>query len=234
MEKWTIILIVAIVVFSAIMALLFKLCSLKKKYVFTYEEDEKIMAKKLKKGEEAIGFLPNSQANQYVHEFIIYKHGRKKQLMCKYNQIYSNISYLVVVFGKKNRLVKVLEINDFNEALTSKPIKLPRKCRAVNLVIVEVEGKMISTASFAVTKKISSVLISLLETIAFICGIYIVRYLFLLITGGYYFADYLNAHVTSMLIMMAIAAPVNFAVVLALLLVKAGKKKKGGAINGEK
>lgn len=127
---------------GAIFIVLFLLLAhlLKNKYGYTCREDKLAKNEKLK-GVRYLVYESLGRSAYYIDKYVLKQKGKKRELICDYVTNYTFISYYVLLFNKKGKLMKIMEIAENNTATCSKSIKLANKCEKVNIVVNHVNDE---------------------------------------------------------------------------------------------
>lgn len=80
----------------------------------------------------------------YIKRYTIVNEGRKRSCVVLYDEPQTQIKYYIYVYNRYSKLIDVLEIEERNAKEVSRSIKLSKKCRKINIKVVEVENNVVS------------------------------------------------------------------------------------------
>lgn len=174
LQSWRIATIIILGVFVFIIFLLSSTKPLKNKYFYACRED------KLEKTEKRKGVRYNvysvlGRSASFIDKYVIKAIGKKKTLICDYVTKFDFISYYILLFNKNNDLMKIMEVKEYNVSLCSKPIKLPKKCVNINVVVNKYNDVDMNVSLKGEVSKAAVMVFSVLESIALLCFLFILR-----------------------------------------------------------
>lgn len=121
----------------AVLIVLFLLLAhlLKNNYRYNCREDKLLKKEKLK-GSRYLVYEVLGRSAYYIDKYVLKEKGKNLELICDYvSDSYNFISYYVLLFNKRGKLMKIMEVTENNTATCSKSIKLPHKCEKINIVV---------------------------------------------------------------------------------------------------
>ena len=134
LQGWRLLTIVFVGI--AILIVLFLLLAhlLKNNYRYNCREDKLLKKDKLK-GSRYLVYEVLGRSAYYIDKYVLKEKGKSMELICDYVNSFNFISYYVLLFNKRGKLMKIMEISENDTATCSKSIKLPRKCEKINIVV---------------------------------------------------------------------------------------------------
>lgn len=176
LQGWRLMAIIffAVAIFAILILLLFK--PLKNKYDYNCREDKLLKTEK-KKGARYNVFGVLGRSAYYLDKYVLKQNGRKKTLICDYVRNFKFISYYILLFNKHDSVIKIMEVNEYNTAFCSKPIKLPKKCVKLNIVVKNVDDQDLNINLTGEVSKASVIFFSIVESIALFCFLFGFRHL---------------------------------------------------------
>lgn len=164
----------------------------RKKYIFKYSD---YRAKSINKNEGlmAIIYEPTDDS-EYISEISLNKIGLKKYFVAKYKKSFKNISYFIYIYGKSQKLLKVLELTDSNPLDTSKVIKLPKKTKMVNIHIKSCNDEVYNLYAIEPMKRHSILLYTLLNSLELFMLGTVIRQVILEIINPIYANSFLDSN----------------------------------------
>lgn len=149
---------------------------LKNYYYYTCREDKSIKSQK-SKGSKYDVFEVRGRSASYIDKYILKHTGKKLNLICDYIKSFEYISYYVLLYKKNGVLMRIMEVQEYNTAFCSKPIKLPTKCTKVNIVVNHVNEEDLGVKLKAEVSLGKIKAFSILETIAMFFFLFAIRHL---------------------------------------------------------
>ena len=173
-QNWRLATIIFLIIFVLIILLLLLIKPLKNKYNYACREDHLIKSER-KKGARYNVYSVLGRSAYYIDKYILKSVGKSKVLICDYVKNYDYISYYLLLFNKKNTLMKIMEVNEYNTSFCSKPIKLPKRCEKVNIVAKKINEEDQNINLVGVVSKPAVILFSIFESIALLCFLFVLR-----------------------------------------------------------
>ena len=135
--------------------------------------------------EEIIVYEPDLLMRKHVHQYMLIKRQKGKFLMCKIDEGLAYLEYEVVVYGKNNRILTILNVKDrIKRAGFTEELELPQETAFVSVLVSEVDRKRFVNNLFAPIKSGKVVLYSVLSFFAIITLAFVVRISIAFILGG--------------------------------------------------
>ena len=175
LQSWRLLTAVFLGVMVFIILLLLLSHMLKNKYGYTCREDKLIKSEK-HKGSRYRVYEVLGRSAYYIDKYVLRNHGKNVELICDYINSYVFISYYVLLFNKKGRLMRIMEVTENNTATCSKPIKLPKKCEKVNIVANRVNDEDLGVKLKANVALGNIKAFSIFESIALFCFLFTLRH----------------------------------------------------------
>ena len=175
LQSWRLLTAVLLGVMVFILLLLLLSHMLKNKYGYTCREDKLIKSEK-HKGSRYRVYEVLGRSAYYIDKYVLRNHGKNVELICDYVNSYTFISYYVLLFNKKGRLMRIMEIAENNTATCSKPIKLPNKCEKVNIVANQVNDEELGVKLKAQVALGKIKAFSIMESMALFCFLFTLRH----------------------------------------------------------
>lgn len=80
---------------------------------------------------------------KYINRYTLIQSGRQRSCIVSYDKPMKSIKYYVYAYKKSSKLIDILEIVERNTNDISNEIYLPKKCRKVNIKVVEIDGQIV-------------------------------------------------------------------------------------------
>jgi len=90
-------------------------------------------------------YFSSGEAKNYIPKYIIAKTAYDKYVICNYLKNYKDIKFFVVEYNFKKKVIAVLDVHETYTSDASRIIPIHKKTKYVNIVIKEVEGKVINS-----------------------------------------------------------------------------------------
>lgn len=137
-------------------------------------------------------YLVLSDTKKYIKRYVIRKSVYENSFICNFNESYKSITYYIVCYLTKKRVLEVIEVTEKNTNNSSKIIALSRACKYVNIVIKNVDGVELNTNVIKPLPLKKIKLFSLFSGLAIMSSLYFVRHLLLEIILGKFCKPYLD------------------------------------------
>ncbi len=235
MLLWRILLGVSVVLLILFVILLVKKRLLKTKYMYSYMLDRLVRMNKTDEVNSEFVFSPINESAEYIQEYILSKNKKGKYFIGEYSGEYNTISFYIIVFNKKEKAFKVMEVKDNKPKKFTPSISLPKKCKSVNLLIKSVDSKIINPYAIEPVLKRRIVLFSFLVSMSLFMALFAVRGVLVEIFGkvykDYFMRGWYNYYG---LIVMGGVAIIHFILMILILLIKNNYFSKKGEKNNDK
>lgn len=224
--------IAAIVSVFLILLLIFRKYA-KTKYYHSFSEDILLHCKN-EGGVKNYLYSVHSETKKYIEKYIFRKSVYEKSIVVNYNEQFSSISYFVKVFNNRNKVIQIIEVNDYNTKVVSKIIFLCKEAKKVNILIKEVNGLMINEFEVVPVPKRNITIFSFIISTLFFSVNYVIRHLVAYFILGNQFRPFLyNLNNYLIIGVSFIFAIIILIVTNSSLIKKNWKKRNGGAIQYE-
>lgn len=225
---WRLLCIISAALFVAVGVILLCLRLLKNVYYHSFEDDELIKEEQKSNSKNAIYFT-SGETRKYIKKYVICKTLYDKFLVCNFTGNFRSISYYVVQYTKRRRVLDVLSVQEISTGDSSKVIALERNCARVNIVIGAVDGAVINTdviRSLSVNKIRLS---AFLKSIMLFTGLFVLRHVIAELIGG---KEYVAVYMKNFMNYIAIAASFVFAFLGYFISVKCFRNKNVKGLSG--
>ena len=212
----------------AVLIVLFLLLAhlLKNKYGYNCRDDKQIKNEKFK-GFHYEVFEVLGRSAFYIDKYVIKHRGKNAELICDYVNNYNYISYYILLFTKKGKLMKIMEVSENDTATCSKPIKLPKKCYKVNIVVNNVNGEDLGVKLKAEVSLAKIKTFAIFESIALFLFLFTLRHALIeVLCFNSQLLFLLSDYNTISIVIIGLFAIINFMIVLPNLKRTFGYKKK--------
>lgn len=184
MVLWIMLLLVAVVLFFYVEAFVLPKILFKNTYALRKIKDRGIKIEK-RGNEEIILYEPDLLMRKHVKQYMLIKNPSGKFLMCKIDESLNYLEYEVVVYGKKNRILTILNVKDRikRDGYTEK-LELPPETAFVSVVVSEASKKRFLNNLFAPIKGGRVILYALLSLFAILTLAFTARIAVSFMMGG--------------------------------------------------
>ena len=175
LQGWRLLTIVFVGI--AILIVLFLLLAhlLKNNYRYNCREDKLLKKEKLK-GSRYLVYEVLGRSAYYIDKYVLKEKGKSMELICDYVNSFNFISYYVLLFNKRGKLMKIMKISENDTATCSKSIKLPRKCEKINIVVNHVNEDDLGVKLKADVPLVKIKVFAIFETIALFLFLFALRH----------------------------------------------------------
>jgi hypothetical protein len=140
---WRIFFVVSVILLVVLIVLKCVLRLLKNKYYHQYHANELIKRTKTANSENLLYFT-NGETKRYIKKYVVCKTAFDKYVICNFNEKFEKISYFIVQYTRRKKVISVMKVEETNTSDSSKVITLKKKCRHVNVVVGTVNGLVIN------------------------------------------------------------------------------------------
>lgn len=193
MLAWRIMCLISIVILVIVLFILVKKNFIKNTYFHEFRKDELYKSTKSKDSINSI-YSTCGQTRKYIKRYALTKTNQDRFLVCNYNEDFESISYYIMVYDKKGKVLEVLEVNDTNTSNTSRVLGLHRKCSDVNIYIRSVDNVDINSQIIKPLTKFKINIYSIFSSFAVFLFLFSFRHLIIEIIGTFYAKEYLNSY----------------------------------------
>ena len=138
---WSIVLGGSLVVFAALIAVVFPRIFLKEGEIDTPPSDRGLKKVKEPNG-KSILFEPSVEMRKYVRQYILSERGEKKVIVCRLDEEISYLDYDILLFDCLDRMFRILNVREIVEKRGyTREVELPKRTSYVALALNEVNDK---------------------------------------------------------------------------------------------
>ena len=141
---WRILSIMALILFVVLVITLSTTRLLRNRYYYPFHLDEMIKNTKSINSDNYIYFTTGA-TKDYIPKYVICKTLYDKYLVCNFSREYKNITYFVVQYTRRKRVLSVLKCDERETTNSSKIISLNTRCKYVNVVVGTVNEQTINS-----------------------------------------------------------------------------------------
>lgn len=170
---WRILFIVACLIFVTTLIIL-NVCKFRKNIYFREFQKQEFISDKIEAGIKNEFYITDIETAKYIKRYALRKSKYDKALICNYTKAFKYISFFVISYDKKQRVINVLEIVEKNTNQSSKIINLNSATDKVNIYVKKAEDVELNT------NVISTISISNIKKFAFISAFTLFSFLFML------------------------------------------------------
>ena len=165
---------------------------LKNKFYHEFHDDELLKTVKATNSTNSI-YLTTGETSKFVKKYVICKTVYEKFLICNFAKRFQEISFFVVQYNWRKRVVQVLKVTQRFTEDASRVIALSKKCRYVNLVIGSVEGRDINHNAIRPLSMTRVRLHAAIKAFMLFLALFVMRQAILELFGGVYMLQYLES-----------------------------------------
>ena len=234
MLLWRILCLVSAVLFLACIIVLLVTNLTKNKYYHNYHDDELL---KKEKSTNSVNFiyLTSGETKRFIKKYVVCKSTYEKYLVCNFTEKFQEITYFVVQFSRRKKVISVLEITQKNlRDVSSRIIALKKRCKYVNVVIGSVEGRVINQNYVRPISMYRLRIFAFLKSFIIFTALFVLRHVIVEVVGGSYIfgIDVAYQYFNNSLNYIAVAASFLLAVLSYFITVACYRSKNAKATNG--
>ena len=190
MVLWNTLLIISLslLVISCLVLLIFKFR--KNVYYKVFVEDE-LFESTYTSGVKTRYFFSPIETRPYISRYVIRSSSFEKALVCNYAKEFKFISYHVVCYSKKKKVIDIVEVNEIPNSHTSRIIPLHRKCRYVNIYVKSADGFVLNSSVVRPIPRKKISLYSFISSVAVFNILFILRHLLIVVLASENAKDYM-------------------------------------------
>ena len=168
------------------------LCSrlLRNKYYRDYTDDELIRKTKTTNARNRIYFT-SGETKKYIKKYVVCKTAYDKYVVCNFVKKFSSVSYFVVEYNLRKKVIGVKKSVELNTGDSSKVVSLSKHCAHVNIVIASADGVQINTEVIRPLSLAKIRLYAFLKSFVVFAGLFVARHILVEVLGGIYMQFYL-------------------------------------------
>lgn len=231
---WRILCLVSAVLFIAGVIVLFATNLTKNKYYHNYHDDELLKKEKSTNSVNRI-YLTSGSTKKYIKKYVVCKSAYEKYLVCNFTELFSSITFFVVQFSRRKRVLSVLEITQKDLTDTaSKIIALKRTCARVNVVVGTVNGLEINKNYVRPISLFRLRLYAFIKAFTIFTALFVLRHVVVEILGSslIYGINVVMPYLSNSLNYIAIGASFVLSVLSYLITVACYRSKNNKNMNG--
>ena len=231
---WRILCLVSAVLFIAGVIVLLVTNLTKNKYYHSYHEDQLLKKERTTNSVNRI-YLTSGETKRFIKKYVVCKSAYEKYLVCNFTEKFSSISYFVVQFSRRKKVISVLEITqkDLTDT-TSKIIALKKSCSRVNVVVGTVDGTEINKNYVRPISIYRLRLYAFIKSFTIFTALFVLRHVIAEVLGGsaIFGRDVTMQYLGNSMNFIAIGASFLLAVLSYLITVLCFRRKNNKAMNG--
>ena len=173
---WRIMFLIACFIFVTTIILL-RVFKFRKNVYFKEYQEQEFLSDKIEAGIKNEFYLTEMETAKWIKRYAIRKSKYDKAIICNYTKPFKYISYYIVCYNKRKKVINVLEVVEKNTNQSSKIINLNSNTDTVNIYIkkaddLELNTNVISTISVSNIKRFSFI-----SAFALFSFLFIIRHL---------------------------------------------------------
>ena len=189
---WRILSLVSAVLFVAGVIVLFCTRLLKNKFYHEFHEDECLKTVKTSNSKNSI-YLTTGETAKFVKKYVVCKTVYEKYLVCNFTKKFEEISFFVVQFNKRKRVMCVFKVTQRGTEDASRVIVLSKKCRYVNIIISKADGRDINLNVIRPLSMSRVRIHAAVKGFMLFLSLFVMRHAILELFGGIYTLQYLES-----------------------------------------
>lgn len=230
MTLWNTLCIVSAVVFVLAILILIVFNFRKNVYYKPYEADE-LYKTTIDAGVKNYIYSTHAETKEYIKRYVIRKSAYDNSIICNFNKNYEQITYFVIQYSRRNKVLSVTEVTERKTNNSSKIITISKRCKNVNIVVKSVEGLELNTRMILPLSTAKIRLFSLFSTLAFLSALFVVRHLLVTIICYYYSKTFFETIYNYISLIAIFGFSLAYYVLSVLTLrKKSAKSRNGGAL----
>lgn len=191
MQLWNNLFLISVVLFVVIVVLLNVFKFRKNYYAKPYNDDE-LFDSKNENGVKSYYHFTSIETRKYIKRYVFRKSPYQRNVICNFVDNYKMISYFIVAYSKKKKVIDVVEVTEKPYGLSSRVISVNKKAEYVNVFVKRVDGVDVNTNIIRPLPVRKIKYFTALSALALFAGLFALRHLFIVIIGGLHAKDYLN------------------------------------------
>ena len=173
MLMWRIVFLIACFIFVTTIIIL-NAFKFRKNVYFREFQKQEFISDKIEAGIKNEYYLTEMETAKYIKRYALRKSRYDKAIICNYTKPFKYISYYVVCYSKKKKVLNVLEVVEKNTNNSSKVINLNSATDKVNIYIKKAEDVELNT------NVIRTISVSNIKRFAFISSFTVLSFLFII------------------------------------------------------
>ena len=235
MEMWDLIFYVSTIVFFISLFFVVVVRFAKNVYFHVFQEDELFKKEKneLRAAKNYI-YATSDNTRKYIKKYAICKSGRDKYVVCNYTEQFHFITFYVIGYTRRKRVVEVLEIHDFDTALSSKVICLNKRTKMVNIVVGKVDGTVINSNVIKPIPKFKLGLHALFTSLCVVSGLLSLRQMLIVNLARFATKSYYDSIYNDIgLIVLGVLFVLIYFFTFEFINIRNNKNRNGGSLDYE-
>lgn len=230
MTLWNTLCIVSAIVFVVAILILIVFNFRKNVYYKPYEADE-LYKTTIDAGVKNYIYSTHAETKEYIKRYVIRKSAYDNSIICNFNKNYEQITYFVIQYSRRNKVLSVTEVTERKTNNSSKIITICKRCKNVNIVVKSVEGLELNTRMILPLSTAKIRLFSLFSTLAFLSALFVVRHILVIIICYYYSKTFFETIYNYISLIAIFGFSLAYYVLNVLTLrKKSAKSRNGGAL----
>ena len=190
---WRVLAIACGIVFLGCLVVLIVFKFIKNDYYFEYKEDELIKESKSVNSKNYLYFTSNPTTYQYIRRYVLCKTISEKYCICNYAREFNKISFFVIQYDKKRKVIGVTKCVEIKNSEASKVIPLKRKTESVNVIVSKVDKMEINSSVIKPYNYIKVMVYSAIRALMTFTLLFSLRHILVELLGESYIGSYLNS-----------------------------------------
>ena len=170
---WRIMFLIACFIFITTIIILRAFKFRKNVYFRDYQKQE-FISEQIEAGIKNEFYLTEMETAKYIKRYALRKSKYDKAIICNYTKPFKYISFFVVCFNKKHKVINVLEVSEKNTNQSSKIININSATDTVNIYIKKADDVELNT------NVISPISVSNIKRFAFVSAFTLFSFLFMI------------------------------------------------------
>lgn len=230
MTLWNTLCIISAIMLVGCIVILIVFNFRKNVYYKPYEADE-LYKKTIDQGIKNYIYSTHAETKEYIKRYVIRRSAYDNSVICNFNKNYSEITYFIIQYKRRNKVLSVTEVTERNTNNSSKIIAISKKCKNVNIIVKNVEGLELNTRMILPLSTAKIRLYSLFSSVAFLSALFVIRHLLVIIICYYFSKTFLESIYNYISILAIFGFSLAYYVLSVLSLrKKSAKSRNGGAL----
>ena len=190
MQLWNSLFLISIGLFIVLVALLFVFRFRKNVYAKPFTEDE-LFDSKNENGIKSYYHFTSLETRKYIKRYVFRKSPYQRNVICNFTDDYKVISYFIVAYSKRKKVVDVVEVTEKPYGLSSRVISVNKNAEYVNVFVKRVDGVEINTNIIRPIPVRKIKYFTTLASLAIFTFLFAIRHLIILVLGGLHAKEFL-------------------------------------------
>lgn len=224
---WRILSLVSAVLFVAGVIVLLSTGLMKNKFYHEFHQDELLKKYKTANSNNFV-YLTTGETSKFVKKYVVCKTVYEQYLVCNFTKRFKEISFFVVQYDKRKRVVQVLKVTQRSAEDASRVIALSKKCCYVNIHIGRADGREINRNAIRPLSMCRIHIHAAVKGFMLFLSLFVMRHAIVELFGGDYTMEYLD----NFLNYAAIAGSFLLSVIYYFIDVACFRRKNYSQLNG--